>query len=129
MSRADRFSTAAVALLLAAWAFPLLWMLLSSITPDERLFGDRSLIPAAPVLVHYEALFTERRFWVPIVNSLIVAGTTTVLAVTIGAPAAYAIARVRFRDGTSWRPLSCPSPCSRRLRSCRRSSWFCALRT
>ena len=77
MSRADRFSTAAVALLLAAWAFPLLWMLLSSFTPDERLFGDRSLIPAAPVLVHYEALFTERRFWVPIVNSLIVAGTTT----------------------------------------------------
>ena len=97
MSRADRFSTAAVVSLLAVWAFPLLWMLLSSFTPDERLFGDRSLIPAVPVLVHYEALFTERRFWVPIVNSLIVAGTTTVLAVMIGAPAAYAIARVRFR--------------------------------
>ena len=97
MSRADRFSTVAVVLLLAVWAFPLLWMLLSSFTPDERLFGDRSLIPAVPVLVHYEALFTERRFWVPIVNSLIVAGTTTVLAVMIGAPAAYAIARVRFR--------------------------------
>jgi ABC-type glycerol-3-phosphate transport system permease component len=97
VTRPDRTTTAAVALLIAAWAFPLYWMLVSSITPDERLFGDQSLIPTAPVLVHYQALFTERRFWVPILNSLVVAGTTTMLAVAIGAPAAYAIARLRFR--------------------------------
>jgi ABC-type glycerol-3-phosphate transport system permease component len=97
VSRPDRFTATAIWLLIAAWAFPLYWMLASSITPDERLFGDQSLIPTAPVLVHYQALFTERRFWVPIINSLVVAGTTTVLAVVIGAPAAYAIARLRFR--------------------------------
>jgi ABC-type glycerol-3-phosphate transport system permease component len=97
VSRPDRFTTGLVALLIAAWAFPLYWMLVSSMTPDERLFGGQSLVPTAPVLIHYQALFAERRFWVPIVNSVVVAGTTTILAVAIGAPAAYAIARLRFR--------------------------------
>jgi ABC-type glycerol-3-phosphate transport system permease component len=97
VSGPDRVTATAIGLLIAAWAFPLYLMLASSIMPDERLFGDHSLIPTAPVLVHYQALFTERRFWVPIINSLVIAGTTTMLAVVIGAPAAYAIARLRFR--------------------------------
>jgi len=97
VTRPGRWTTVVIVLLLAAWAFPLYWMLVSSITPDERLFGDPTLVPTRPVLDHYRALFTERRFWVPIVNSLVVAGTTTMLAVLIGAPAAYAIARLRFR--------------------------------
>jgi len=95
--RSGRWITPAVVLLLVAWAFPMYWMVVSSITPDERLFGDLSLIPTRPVGEHYRALFTERRFWIPIVNSLIVAGTTTALAILIGVPAAYAIARFRFR--------------------------------
>jgi len=97
MTRRDRWTTTAIVLLIAAWAFPLYWMLASSITPDERLFGNQSIIPTRPVLAHYQALFIERRFWVPVINSLLVAGTTTMLAVLIGAPAAYAIARLRFR--------------------------------
>ncbi len=43
------------------------------------------------------ALFAERNFWVPIRNSLIVASTTTVFCVVLGAPCAYALARLRFR--------------------------------
>lgn len=97
MNRPDRTTTMAIVLLLAAWAFPLYWMLVSSITPDERLFGSPALVPTRPVAIHYQSLFTERRFWVPVVNSLLVAGSTTALAVVLGAPAAYAIARLRFR--------------------------------
>ena len=52
------------------------------------------------MLDHYRALFTERAFWLPIRNSLIVAGTTTVLCVTIGSLCAYALARLRFRGKT-----------------------------
>ena len=95
--RSGRWITPAVVLLLVAWAFPMYWMVVSSITPDERLFGNLSLIPTRPVGEHYQALFTERRFWIPIINSLIVAGATTALAILIGVPAAYAIARFRFR--------------------------------
>jgi ABC-type glycerol-3-phosphate transport system permease component len=101
VTRSNRLTTTAIVLLLAAWAFPMYWMVVSSMTPDERLFGDLSLLPTRPVLDHYQALFTERRFWVPIINSLIVAGTTTVLAILLGVPAAYAIARFRFR-GRHW---------------------------
>ena len=49
------------------------------------------------MLDHYRALFTQRDFWVPIRNSLIVAGTTTAFCVTVGGLCAYALARLRFR--------------------------------
>jgi ABC-type glycerol-3-phosphate transport system permease component len=42
-------------------------------------------------------LFTERGFWLPIRNSLVVAGSTTLFCVTIGSLCAYALARLRFR--------------------------------
>ena len=45
-------------------------------------------------LDHYRALFGERDFWTPIRNSLVVAGTTTLLCVTLGSLAAYALARL-----------------------------------
>ena len=38
----------------------------------------RRSLPARLVLDHYRALFAERDFWMPIRNSLIVAGATTV---------------------------------------------------
>jgi len=84
-------------LLTAAWAFPLYWILVGSFTPDARLFDGPSLLPSAPVVDHYRALFAERRFWLPIRNSLVVAGSTTVLALAAAVPAAYALARLRFQ--------------------------------
>ena len=86
--------------LLGLWAVPLYWMVAASLTPETRLFGGASLVPGALVLDHYRALFAERAFWVPIRNSLIVAGATTALAVTVGVWAAYALARLRFRGRT-----------------------------
>ena len=77
--------------------FPFYWTLTSSFTSEARLFEAPSLFPSHLVLDHYRTLFTERRFWVPIRNSLIVAGTTTFLCVTVGAFCAYALARLRFR--------------------------------
>jgi ABC-type glycerol-3-phosphate transport system permease component len=52
------------------------------------------------VLEHYRALFAGRDFWTPIRNSLIVAGTTTILSVALGAISAYALARLSFRGKT-----------------------------
>ena len=95
MSR--RFGWAAVLLLVLASAFPLYWALAASLTPEAALFRGPALVPLHPMLGHYRALFTERAFWLPIRNSLIVAGATTALCVTIGALAAYALARLRFR--------------------------------
>ena len=89
--------TAALVLLVLCTAFPFYWAIVSSFTPEARLFERPSLIPADLVLDHYRALFTERNFWVPVRNSLIVAGATTIICVTVGGLCAYALARLRFR--------------------------------
>jgi len=78
-------------------AFPLVWMVLASFTPESHLFESRALWRGPFVADHYRALFDERNFWIPIRNSLIVAAMTTALAVTLGGACAYALARMRFR--------------------------------
>ena len=93
----ERWAAAAVAMLILATAFPFYWAIVSSFTPESQLYQSPSLIPGTLVLDHYRALFAERAFWIPIRNSLIVAGTTTAFCVTVGALCAYALARLRFR--------------------------------
>ena len=78
-------------------AFPFYWTIVASLTPEAALFREPSLWPRELVLDHYRALFAERDFWVPIRNSLVVAGVTTAFCVTVGMMAAYALARLRFR--------------------------------
>ena len=85
-----------VALVLAA-LFPFYWAIVASLTPEAVLFARPSLWPSALTLEHWRALFGERAFWLPIRNSLVVAGATTLLCVSIGTLAAYALARLEFR--------------------------------
>jgi ABC-type glycerol-3-phosphate transport system permease component len=80
--------------------FPLYWAVVSSFTPESRLFAAPSLVPRVLVLEHYRALFGGRDFWTPVRNSLVVAGTTTALSIALGALCAYALARLRFRGKT-----------------------------
>jgi trehalose/maltose transport system permease protein len=86
---------AALVVVVAAAAFPLYWALVSSLVPEARLYGPPALVPST--LEHYRALFAERDFWTPIRNSLLIAATATVACVVLGAGAAYAVARLRFR--------------------------------
>jgi ABC-type glycerol-3-phosphate transport system permease component len=87
----------ALAALLAAFVFPLYRAVVSSVVPEAVLFEGPSFLPWPLVLDHYRALFVERGFWLPIRNSLVVAGSTTALCLALGAPCAYAVARLRFR--------------------------------
>jgi len=80
---------------LCAGFLPMAWLIVASLTPEARLFGAPSLLPDTLTLDHYRALFGARAFWVPIGNSLIVAGATTAGAVAIGGACAYALARLR----------------------------------
>jgi ABC-type glycerol-3-phosphate transport system permease component len=84
--------TGLTVLVVATVLAPLYWALISSLTPEHRLF-EASLVPTTLVLDHYRALFDARDFWTPIRNSLIVAGLTTMFSVTLGAACAYALAR------------------------------------
>ena len=89
--------TLGLGLLVIAVAFPFYWALVSSLTPEARLFERPTLLPGSLVLDHYRVLFTERDFWVPVRNSLIVALNTTLLCVSLGSLCAYALARLEFR--------------------------------
>ena len=89
--------TLVIALLVLGAAFPFYRAVAGSLTPEAQLFDGAPLWPSPPVLEHYRALFAERDFWLPIRNSLIVAGATTLCCVTIGSLCAYALARLRFR--------------------------------
>jgi ABC-type glycerol-3-phosphate transport system permease component len=101
MTPKSRWGTVALLGLVVATAFPFYWAIIASFTPEAQLFERPSLLPRTLVLEHYRALFTQRDFWVPIRNSLIVAGTTTVVCVTVGGLCAYALARLRFRGKTA----------------------------
>lgn len=94
------FRRVASGALLVLWALPLGWMLVASARPEATLFDTPSPAQAGFVWDHYRALFDERRFWQPVVNSLVVAGATTALAILVAVPCAYAMARLQFRGRT-----------------------------
>ena len=84
------------AVLVAAMLFPIYWVLVASVTPEDQLLAAPSLLPQSPILDHYRTLFDARDFWTPVRNSLVVASLTTLLSVTLGSGCAYAMARLRF---------------------------------
>jgi len=81
---------ALVALLVA----PIAWMIVASLTPESQLFEAGPQERVTLTLAHYLALFGERGFLLPIRNSLVVAGLTTLVAVPVAALGAYALARL-----------------------------------
>ena len=93
----SRAASIFTAVFLLALLLPVYWAVISSFTPENRLFAAPSLIPRDLVLQHYRALFATRDFWTPIRNSLVVAALTTLMSVVLGSMCAYAIARLRFR--------------------------------
>jgi ABC-type glycerol-3-phosphate transport system permease component len=86
---------AAAVVVLLAFAFPLYFALAASLAPEGSLYGGPG--GGAPTLEHYRNLVSQRDFFTPLRNSLIVAGATTLVCVVVGSVAAYALARMRFR--------------------------------
>ena len=86
------------ALLLVICAFPLVWMVLTSIKPDrEILTAVPTFIPSELTIDAYRRLFTSTIFATYFRNSIIVAGLATLLTVGVGTLAAYGVTRFRFR--------------------------------
>ncbi|WP_424215585.1 sugar ABC transporter permease [Streptomyces sp. BI20] len=74
--------------------FPVLWVLLTSLKPaDQALTTD---FVKDPGLGNYTRLVADSHFLDWFGNSVLVAGVTTVLAVTIAATTGYAVSRFRF---------------------------------
>jgi len=74
---------------------PVLWILSLSLKPTSTV-KDGKLIPSSVTLDNYRGIFAGDVFGSALVNSVGIGLITTVIAVVIGAMAAYAVARLEF---------------------------------
>ena len=89
---------AILALLLFIVLFPYTWAILTSFKPDQQIrIGEPLFWPEPFTLAHYDKLLRGTLFLTWFKNSMIVAAISGLVGVVIGAPAAYGLARFRFR--------------------------------
>ncbi len=88
--------------------FPILWLLSASLSTNVELFAKPiHWIPAHPTLQNFIDIIhpaqatagVQRDFLPALMNSIKVASAVTVIAITVGSMAAYALARIPFRFG------------------------------
>lgn len=103
VSYQDRNRWGELALLLAICLFcifPFYWMVTTSLKTQVVALADPPVWWFTPTLQNYVQVLFEDKVGVSLINSLIVAVCTTVLAVSLGCPAAFALARFEFRGKT-----------------------------
>lgn len=92
-------------LVIAVFVFPFYWMLSSSFKNQQDILSPTPKFLFQPTLENYQRAMTRSNVVASIENSLIVALSTTALALILGTPAAFALARFEFtgkRDLWSW---------------------------
>ena len=77
--------------------FPFYWMVASSLKQQTDLLASPPVWLFRPTLANYRDIFADSKVTNAVLNSLLVATSTTLLAIMFGAPAAYALARFEFR--------------------------------
>ena len=87
-------SYAYLTILTVVAAFPLAWVLVSSVkAPGELTTNPTSFWPKELTLQHYQTVLSQLRFGTNIGNSVLVALATTLISLAISALAAYGIVR------------------------------------
>lgn len=81
-------------------AFPLVWILLSSVKGKGEMTGDpTAILPKTLTLDNYRTVIEQLNFGNNIINSVIVAFSTTLIAILISALGAYGVVRFFPRFG------------------------------
>ena len=101
MTNARRWRTlllvGVAAVLLAVWAFPVLWALLTSFKTERDVLAYPPTVIFEPTLRNYrDVLFGSASILPNLISSTILAGASTILTLLIAVPAAYALARLHF---------------------------------
>src|SRR5437773_12382105 len=86
---------AAVVLIMVFCLFPFYWLINTSLKTGSDLSGA-NLVPPHPNLDNYSSIFRNDDFVKALRSSAIISLTTTVIALTFGSFAAYALARLRI---------------------------------
>jgi multiple sugar transport system permease protein len=91
-------------ILIVFWTLaPFTWLFISGLFPYKELISDRttSWFPKHPTVKNFRAMFDlnshiSQRFIYALRNSIIIAGTVTIICLIFGTLAAYALARLEF---------------------------------
>lgn len=87
-----------LAVLLLFLLFPFYWTFVTSIKPEQELYGSIvTYWPLNSTFESYRKLFFDFNFLQPMYNSFLVALITTVLSLVVSVLAAYAFSRYRFK--------------------------------
>jgi multiple sugar transport system permease protein len=85
-------------LMILIWAFPVLWVILTSFKVRTDIFTLPPKIFFNPTVEHYiEAFIRSSDIAFGIFNSIIIATVTTLLTLLVAVPAGYAFSRVKFK--------------------------------
>ena len=95
--RATLWHGLALLVIFVSSVFPFYWMVTTSLKTQADALAYPPLWRFSPTLKHYGDALFRHDVGASLVNSLIVASSTTVLAILLGTPAAYALARFEFR--------------------------------
>ncbi|HZP78522.1 MAG TPA: carbohydrate ABC transporter permease [Pseudolabrys sp.] len=87
----------AAAIVVAIWAFPILWAIVVSLKSESEVLAYPPRVIFTPTLANYrDALFGGFSILPSFFTSFIVSAATTVLTIVFAVPAAYAFARLRL---------------------------------
>jgi multiple sugar transport system permease protein len=88
---------ATIAFYLFIVLLPLYWMVRSSISENDQMYGmDITFFPTKFTLAQYDAAINKWRFGLFLSNSIAVAMVTTILTTAMATLAAYSLVRLRF---------------------------------
>jgi multiple sugar transport system permease protein len=83
-------------LIILIWAFPVIWVILTSLKTRTEIFTLPPTIFFKPTIQHYVEALLAQDILRGIINSLLVACGTTLFTLLIAVPAGYAFSRIRF---------------------------------
>lgn len=94
---------AALLVILFFTIFPFYWMVSTSLKIPAQIFSETPTFVFTPTFEHYRTAFADYGIGKNLLNSIIVTGSVTFIAIVLGTPAAYAMARFEFRaKGEIW---------------------------
>src|SRR5213082_3797299 len=76
------------------YAFPLYWLIATSLKSKAELYQSITLFPRHPTLEPYFSVLVDRGFWVFLRNSVIVCAATVLVTLAVGLVITYPITRL-----------------------------------
>ena len=90
-------------LLFAVWClFPIYWLLSTSLKTNLQTNSKPPIFIFKPILDNYKLIIQDFDIWYIFFNSLIIDSGTTFFSLFFGVPAAYALAKFKFKGNTDF---------------------------